>query len=414
MTPLERLRRAWRQASAGDATMVTVLGEAGAGKTRLIAAFALEARHEGATVLAGRCFEDAVAPYEPFAEVLRGHTVFAASVSAWAMSELGRLVPEIAPEPTEHGGDPRGARHRLFEAVALVIGAAARDRPVVLVIEDLHWADPSTILMLAHVTRTVVWAPLLIVGSIRSGEGGGAALDTLLAELRRGRRLDELVLGGLSAGDVEDLVAARLGARWPVALPAVIHRRTRGNPLFVEETLRHLGEAHQNAAPEELVAAAASDVPVGLIALIHHRLARLDPPVREALAAAAVAGEAFEIADVVAAVGVAEDAAARALDAAVAARVVEADATPGRFRFAHALVREAVHGSLTPRRGGPCFTGASPTGSSRERATAGSATWRGISSTPSRSRTAHGPRWPCCAPPSARSGSSATRTPRRS
>ena len=82
---LERLRRAWRQASAGDATMVTVLGEAGAGKTRLIAAFALEARHGGATVLAGRCFEDAVAPYEPFAEVLRGHTVLAASVSAWAI-----------------------------------------------------------------------------------------------------------------------------------------------------------------------------------------------------------------------------------------------------------------------------------------------------------------------------------------
>jgi DNA-binding SARP family transcriptional activator/tetratricopeptide (TPR) repeat protein len=346
---LERLRGAWRQASAGDARMVSILGEAGMGKTRLIAAFALEARHGGATVLAGRCFEDPVAPYGPFAEALRGHTALAAPASAWAVSELGRLIPEAAPDPVDHG-DPRGARHRLFEAVALVIGAPARDRPVVLVIEDLHWADPSTILMLAHVTRTVVWAPLLIVGSIRPGEGGEAALDALLGELRRDHRLDQLVLDGLSEDEVRDLVAARLGPPAPVALPAVIHRRTRGNPLFVEETLRHLGEAHLNAAPGELVAAAASDVPVGLIPLIDRRLARLDPPVRDAVAAAAVAGEAFWLADVVAALGVAEEAAAQALDAAAAARLVEAEATPGRFRFAHALVREAVLGGLTPTR----------------------------------------------------------------
>jgi DNA-binding SARP family transcriptional activator len=132
---LARLRQAWRQASAGDAGMVTVVGEAGVGKTRLIAAFAVEAQRGGATVLAGRCFEDRVAPYGPFAEALRQRIASSAPASGWVAAELARLLPELAPAHADAEGDPRSARYRLFEAVALVLAEAARDRPVLLVIE---------------------------------------------------------------------------------------------------------------------------------------------------------------------------------------------------------------------------------------------------------------------------------------
>jgi len=351
---LAHLRQAWRQAGAGDAAMVTVAGEAGVGKTRLIAAFAVEAQREGAMTLAGRCFADGVAPYGPFAEALRQRLASAAPSSGWVATELARLLPELAPGHPDAGGDrdPQSARHRLFEAVAVVIAEAARERPLALVIEDLHWADRATLLMLAHVTRTVVWAPLLIVGSIRLGESvDDAALDTVLTDLRHDDRLDEIVLEGLSAGDVAELVSVRLGALTPSLPTELLHQRTGGNPLYVEEMIRHLGDRRpEPAGPRELLDAATWSVPSGVRALIDGRLARLGPPVRTIVGAAATAGEAFALDDVCAAADLSEDAAVEALDAAAAARLIEAEPTPGRFRFTHSLVRDAVLGALTPTR----------------------------------------------------------------
>jgi DNA-binding SARP family transcriptional activator len=148
---LERMAGAWRSASAGDPRVLVLRGEAGSGKTRLLGAMARDAHAGGATVLAGRCFADAVAPYGPFAEALRPYAARPESLPGWIAFELARLVPgegRVSPPPDGPADD---ARHRLFEAVAALLCDAARNAPVLLALEDFHWADRSTLLMLAHV-----------------------------------------------------------------------------------------------------------------------------------------------------------------------------------------------------------------------------------------------------------------------
>ena len=165
---LAALRAAWRRASAGAAAVVVVAGEAGSGKTRLLTELGRELHGAGATVLAGRCVEDGGVAFAPFTEALRPYAA-AAALPDWVVAELARLLPELGAQAEAPVGRPQDARHRLFEAVAAAIGHAARGGPVLLVLEDLHWADPATVQMLAHVVRTVGWAPLLVAGSLREG-----------------------------------------------------------------------------------------------------------------------------------------------------------------------------------------------------------------------------------------------------
>jgi predicted ATPase len=208
---LAALRSAWRRARAGAATVVALEGAAGSGKTRLLSEFAEELRAGGAVVLAGRCREDSVVAFAPFTEALRQHLDGEPdALPDWVAAELARLLPELAQGEPAPEGRPEDARHRLLEAVAAVIGQAARRAPVLLVVEDLHWADPATLQMLAHVIWTVGWAPLLVAGSIRE-EDAGPALDELLGELTRARRLERIALGGLTEAEAARLAGAWLG-----------------------------------------------------------------------------------------------------------------------------------------------------------------------------------------------------------
>ena len=141
---LAELRAAWRRASAGSAAAVMVAGEAGSGKTRLLIELATEAHAAGATVLAGRCPEDGGVAFAPFTEALRPYV--AASRTAlpeWVIAELSRLLPELSAAAGAAEGAAQDARHRLFEAVAAAIGQAAQRTPLLLIVEDLHWADAA-------------------------------------------------------------------------------------------------------------------------------------------------------------------------------------------------------------------------------------------------------------------------------
>jgi len=343
---LAALRAAWRQASAGAAKVVVVHGEAGSGKTRLLIELAREAHAGGATVLAGRCWEDGGLAFAPFTEALRHH---AAGLPDWVVTELARLLPELEPAVPPPEGEPQDARHRLFEAVAAAIGHGARRRPLMLVVEDLHWADPATVQMLAHVIRTVAWAPLLVAGSTR--DESAPALAALLADLRRERRLERIGLTGLSEDEVGALAAAQPGADAPPpALIAAVHRRTNGNPLFVEEMVRHLVESHPGQSAEALAAAAESDVPDEVRTVIDRRLAHLAEPAGRAVRTAAIVGEDFALADVAAVSEASDDALADWLEGAVTAGLIAESTIPGRYRFAHALVREAVLAGLPATR----------------------------------------------------------------
>ena len=145
-------------------------------------------------------------------------------------------------------------------------------------------------------------------------------------------------------------MSTRLGSRAPPELGELLHGRTGGNPLFVEESVRHLRELFPAATPEQLVAAATTGVPHGVSTVINRRLVRLADAERSAVTAAAVAGEAFRLDDVVAATELDDDHAAVALDGVVAARLAAGEATAGRYHFAHALIRETVLGGLTATR----------------------------------------------------------------
>ncbi|MGD9573011.1 MAG: AAA family ATPase [Thermoleophilia bacterium] len=346
------LRAAWERARSGSAGVVVVTGDAGAGKTRLLSAFGQEAMREGATVLAGGCAEDAVVAFGAFAEALRPWVAEAGgSLPAWVTAELGRLLPGLGADADRPAGDAGDARHRLFEAVAATVGAAAGRGPVVLVLEDLHWADAATLQMLAHVVRTVGWAPLLVAGSTRHDDAATVPeLHALLADLRRGRRLADVRLGGLTTGEVGTLAAAWLGGEPGPGLAEAVHARTGGNPLFVEELARHLVEAHPGAEPAALAEAAVRAVPEGVRSVIERRLAHLGEPAVDVVRVAAVAGETFALADVAAVVGAGDDEVVARLDAAVGAGLVDEGDVPGRYAFAHALVREAVLASLTSTR----------------------------------------------------------------
>ena len=347
--PLAALRAAWRNASAGTAGVVMLSGEAGSGKTRLLSELAGEARAGGATVLAGRCVEDGVVAFAPFTEALRAHVASPAALPEWVIAELARLLPELDRGAAAPEGEAFDARHRLFEAVAAAIGQAARQSPVLLVVEDLHWADPATLQMLTHVIRTVASAPLLVAGSMRDEDV--PALDALVGDLRRERRLERVALAGLSEREVGDLAAVWLSAGGSSpGLSAAVHRRTGGNPLFVEELVRHLVESHPEQPADALVAAAGTDVPEGVRSVIDRRLARLPDAAGQAVRAAAVAGEEFALADVAAACETNDDVVAEGLDAAAGAGLVDELAVPGHYRFAHALIRGAVLAGLTATR----------------------------------------------------------------
>ena len=350
--PLAALRDAWRRARAGPAAVVTVDGEAGSGKTRLLLELADEVRAEGATVLAGRCTEDGVVPFAPFTEALRPYLVEpAGALPAWVVGELSRLLPDLEPEARPPEGEPRDARHRLFEATAATIGHAARAAPVLLVVEDLHWGDRATLAMLAHVIRTLSSTPLLLAGSLREEDAGtNPELHALLGDLRRERRLERVPLGGLSEDETGELADAWLGEPVSPELIAAVHRRTGGTPLFVEELVRHLVETLPDPSPEALLAAAGVEVPEGVRSLMHRRLALLPELADQAVRFAAVSGEDFALADVAAACESGDDAVADALDAAVAAGLVDEAASPGQYFFAHALVREAVLAGLSSTR----------------------------------------------------------------
>jgi DNA-binding SARP family transcriptional activator/tetratricopeptide (TPR) repeat protein len=349
---LEALRSAWRRASAGAAGVVMVAGEAGSGKTRLLIELAGDARASGATVLAGRCIEGGLVAFAPFTEALRQHLAGSPEVlPAWAARELARLLPELGPQAAPPQGDPQDARHRLFEAVAAAIGATARRAPVLLVVEDLHWADHATVAMLAHVIRTVGWAPVLVAGSLRAEREGTPELDALLDDLRREQRLAHVALAGLSESEADDLVAAWLGGRPPASLTEAVHGRTAGNPLFIEELVRHLVETHPERPVEALVQAATTDVPQGVRTVIDRRVARLPERARQAVTVAAILGEDFALADVAAACDASDDVAADDLEAAVGAGLIHESAqVAGSYRFGHALVRAALLAGLTKTR----------------------------------------------------------------
>ncbi len=319
---LARLDAAWR---VGGRRLVLVAGEPGVGKTRLAEHFAAGAT--GALVLIGRCSEDPLAPFEPFTEVLR--QVGPAAVAG--SRELDRLLGMA-----RGGGDDPGARHRLFAAVDDLLTGLAEHRPVVLILDDLHWADRPTLLLLGFILRSGRRAPLLVIGTYRDTEvGRRTPLVGALAELRRDGGAERLALRGLAPGEVGELASALLGEEAAARVAGPVHARTGGNAFFVEEVLQ--GIADDDA-----------DVPESVRHAVGARLGRLSADADELLAVAAVLGIVVDPELLAAVAGRAPLEVEPLLDELIDARLLRA--AGATLEFPHALVREAVDADLNPLR----------------------------------------------------------------
>jgi AAA ATPase domain len=341
--PAGVLRAEIDRAADSHGGLVLVTGEAGIGKTTLAGAAAEHARRRGALVLGGACWDAENAPgWWPWVQVVRALRR-ATTPGEWAAVQaasgpgLGVLLgeapagpPDDAPGP---GPDPAEA-FRVFDAVTSALVAVAQDRPVVVVLDDLHWADPASLRLLEFAAQHTWFERLLLIGTYRDVEVEAAdhPLAPLLLQLVS--KATTVTLTGLERDEVGALIARTAGREPDPELVAEVHRRTGGNPFFVEQTAR-LWSAD----------GAASAVAPGVRDAVGRRLALLPGPVVALLEAAAVLGQEFD-AQVLAASAAADPAELdRLLGRAVAARLVVA-VGGGRFAFAHDLVRETLYDAL--------------------------------------------------------------------
>jgi class 3 adenylate cyclase/tetratricopeptide (TPR) repeat protein len=357
----DELMKAWKVAVAGGTKLVMVAGEPGVGKTRLVAEVARSIYNDGAVVLFGRCTEEALMPYQPFVEALRDHaaassTIELADETRVGASQLARFVPDLGARlnvsDADLRADPQSERFLLFEAVGAWLDAIAARAPVVLVLDDLHWADSSTLQLLAFLARRHGEHHLLMLGTYRETDLARThPLAETLADLRRERLVERVSLHGLDAETVAALIGAIGGQRPPADFAALVHAETEGNPFFVEEVLAHLAEsgALQQENDEWRLTRPLDQlgVPEGVREVVGRRLSRLGAAANRALSVGAVVGREFDL-DVVAHVaGLSADELLDILDNCVAVRiVVEAPGVPGRFGFSHALIRQTLYEEL--------------------------------------------------------------------
>ena len=365
----ERLTELWAAAEGGRRQVALLSGEPGIGKTRLATYVALEARAQGAVVLYGRCDEELGLPHGPWLEALR-HLVEHAPLSVLQShverhgGDLTRLVPELSKRvpdaPAARQTDPETERYLMWGAATALIVEMAREAPIALVIDDLHWADRPSLSLLRHLVMTAPHARLLIVGAYRDSDlTREHPLTELLAELRREHGVERIALKGLAQPDVVTLMEAAAGHEMDDTGHALAHEvvaETDGNPFFVAEILRHLTETGALYTNEEGRWALRGPLnelglPQSVREVIGRRVERLGRGATKALGVAAVIGRDFDL-DLLSRVADApEDDLLDVLDDAVEASVlVELGEEPGRFAFSHALVNHTLYEGLGPTR----------------------------------------------------------------
>jgi DNA-binding SARP family transcriptional activator len=354
---LAELAGALDDALSGKGRVVLLIGEPGVGKTRLADELMAGARDRGARVMVGRCWEAGGAPaYWPWVQSLRAHVretepdalraqlgVGAAEL-AQLLPELRELFPDLSESPAR---ESEGARFRLFAAVSSLLQSAAEDRPLVLMLDDLHAADEPSLLLLRFVAREIADSRLLVICAFRDVDPTMRdPLASALAELVRERQTNQIALGGLSEGDVAEYIQLSTGIQPSPRLVEAVHTETEGNPLFVAEAVRLLDAEDHIADPD-----ADLRIPPGVRAVIDQRVGRLSERCRSQLVPASVMGREFGLDALTRLSELPRDQLLDAVDEAVGERILgDVPGSPGRFRFAHALIRDTLYDELTPAR----------------------------------------------------------------
>ena len=353
----ERLRTALDNAASGRGRSVVLSGEPGIGKTRTAEELATYAGMRGVQVLWGRCHEDEGAPaYWPWRQIIRAYVHdrdpqelssemgSGAAYIAQVVSEVRQHLPALPPRPPVEGDQ---ARFQLFDSIATFLRNASIRRPLMLVLDDVQWADPSSLLLLEFVAREVGEARVLIVVTFRDVEPNPPPpLQHALAELARATGFERLSLAGLSGPDVGRFIELTTSRSTPPALVDAVYRETEGNPFFVSEVVRLLESKGRLERAHE-VTSWSIEIPQGVRQVIGRRLRALTPQCHDLLRSASAIGREFDLQLLARVSGLALAEVLERLEEAHAARVLEAvvDAA-GRYRFAHALVHDTLYDDL--------------------------------------------------------------------
>jgi len=352
------LARAWAEAVAGHGGIALLLGEPGIGKTRAAEELAAHAAAAGATVAVGRSPAARGAPaFWPWVQVLR-ELVPAEHIEALrarlgpGAAEIASLVPALAPlQGAERGEGQPGAEQERFllcQGIASLVTQLAQERPILLWLDDLHWADPPSLVLLRHLAASLRGARVLVVATLRSEDRETTPeLVATLAELARTDLCTQHRLEGFSEDEVERFLAAR-GREVPRRLASRLRERTRGNPFFLHQAALWL---EQRALWDAAVLGASFEIeiPPAVRDVLAGRLAQLTPGARGTLAIAALVGPEFELPLLARVAGIPRAELLEGLDEAVASGLVQPPADPlGRFAFGHELIREVVAHGLSP------------------------------------------------------------------
>ncbi|MDP9341647.1 MAG: AAA family ATPase [Actinomycetota bacterium] len=351
---LASLEEARERAAGGHRVMALVAGEPGIGKTALAAALARRAHAAGGLVLYGRWEEEALAPFQAFREALGEYaracprSILRADLREHG-GEVSRLFPEVAErigaveEPLATSGEAE--RFRLFEALDGWLQSMASRSPVLLVLDDLHWADRASLLLLQHLMRALRPTSLLVVATYRDTDLAGSELARALPGLTRDTDCFRLTMHGLGDEDVRELVGLVTG--WDLDrerewLARELRQETAGNPFFLREMLRHL---------RDVGVAGELRVPETLRDLVRWRVERLSPECGDVLAVASVIGQDFDDGVLGPASGAGEDRLVDLLEeAGRAGLVAEVPDEAGRWTFSHAVVRRSLLDGLSQTR----------------------------------------------------------------
>ena len=352
---LRNLLAALEASSARRGQLRLVVGEPGIGKTRLAREVADRAEQGGALVLWGRCAEDDGTPaYWPWIQIVRTYVrrldppTLTAQLGQAAPS-IAQIVPEVrekvSPVSVPPALDVEHARFRLFDAIATFLGRAAEAQPLVLVLDDLHAADHTSLLLLLFIARQLHALPILAIATYRDVDvrWSAAGADVVGALVREGERIR---LTGLGRVDVERFIQETTGSAPAATLVRAVTEMTQGNPFFIDEIVRLLlanPRTHGQGVLADL------QVPDEVRKAIRRRLEPLGADVRELLSCASVIGRVFDISLLQRVSGLPVDRVVELLaDAAALDVLTEVGGTIGHFAFAHALVRETLYQDLTP------------------------------------------------------------------
>lgn len=367
---LRRLRKLQGEATEAECRLALISGEPGIGKTRLSTHTALEARFHGAVVLYGRADEELALPHGPWVEALTHYVQHAPEKLLRAHveqhgGELTRLIPalgeRLASVPAPRETDPDTERHLLFGAVVGLLREASSDEPLVLVLDDLHWADKATLLLLKHVVSRGYGMHALIIGTYRGSDlAREHPLVEVLADLHREHRVERIALEGLEEPDIVRIMERATGHELDEAglgLSRQLYSETDGNPFYTGELLRHLiesGTLYQRVGGRWAVHGGLAELglPQSLHEVLGRRIDRLGQGAREALSVAAVIGRDFDVELLLRVMEASDSELLELLEQAViAAALIESPSVPGRFSFAHALINHSLYEDLgTTRR----------------------------------------------------------------